>query len=112
MCDGCYLVDRWLSLCPGQSNVPDGAVEEELVRCLYQRGERAVGVFGEELLGGERPLFPRPLQLLDELVQRVGASDVHAVAYARVAMRTGGDQDRVHLAVGAVLVVAAKVAGI
>ena len=65
-------VDGRLGLGPGAVNRPDLAVQEELARRLNQRGERAVGVLREELLGGQRALGPRALQSLDELVQCVG----------------------------------------
>ena len=112
VCDGGDCVDRRLGLGPGSMNASNGSGEEEFARRLHQRRQRTVRVFRQELLGSELPLVPRALQLLDQLMQSVGACDVHAVAYARIAVRTSGDKHRVHLAVGAVLVVAAQVASV
>ena len=94
----------------GAVDGPDLAVDEELARRLHERGEGAVGVAGEELLGGERPVRPRPLQVVDQLMQRRRPADVHAVAHADVPWRARGHDHGVDLALGAVPVVAAQVA--
>ncbi len=112
VCDGGDRIDGRLGLGQGAVNRPDLAVQEELTCSLNQRGERAVGISGQELVGGERAVFPRALELLDELVQRVRASDVHAITNTRVAVRARGHEDGVHFAVRAVLVVAAQVTGV
>jgi hypothetical protein len=63
----------------------------------------------EELLSSQRSLIPRPLEVVDELVQGGRPTDVHAIPHTDVAWRSRRHHDGMHLAVGAVPVIAAKV---
>lgn len=86
---------------------PDLVVQEQLPSCLNECGEGTVCIAGEELVSGQWTLGPGSLHLLNEPVQRVGAAHANAVARADVPMCARRDDDRMHLALGAVLVVAA-----
>ena len=57
-------------------------------------------------------MLPRPLELLDELVEGIRTGDVHAVANTCVAVGTCRHEYRMHFAVGAVPVVTAQVSGV
>jgi len=85
------------------------AVVEQLPCRLNERRKRAVGILCEKGVGWKRLVLPWSLQLLNEIMQSVWSDHVYTVTCACIAMCPRRDNDRVHLPVGAMPVVAAQV---
>jgi len=90
-------------------DVSEMAVVEQFPCRLNERGERAVGILCEKGVGWKRLVLPWSLQLLNEVMQSVWSDYVYTVTCARIAMCMRRDNDRVHLPVRAMPVVAAQV---
>ena len=105
--------DRAVGRRRGAMHAPQtAAIVEELARRAHQRGQRPVGLGAEKGTDIDRRVGTALLQLRDQLVERIGAADMHAPLHAAIAPHARRHEDRDDGAAFAGRVVAAQVARI